>query len=49
MNYLIHQWQRFRLWLLLRHIPPDEREEIVKEAKLIVALEQYSRTLRRMR
>jgi hypothetical protein len=49
MNHFVYLWLRFRLWLKFPHATPEEREQALKEAQLIVTLERYSRTLRRMK
>jgi hypothetical protein len=47
MNYLIRQWQRIRLSLMMRGLSLEQRKEIINRAMLEVKLEQFSRSLRR--
>jgi hypothetical protein len=49
MRYLLLKWQQFRLNLMLLRVPKEERKQLINEIKLEAALEQYSRSLRRVR
>ena len=49
MKYLLWQWRRFRLALMMRGLSPEERKKILNQAALEASLEKFSRTLRRGR
>jgi hypothetical protein len=46
MKRLYTLWLYFRLGLLFRDVPPEERRDILLRAMIADRLEKYSRTLR---
>ncbi len=56
MKYLLWQWRRFRLALMMHGMSPEQRRDILNQAileakleLLKVKLEQYSQSLRRQK
>lgn len=49
MNYLVMLWRRMRLAFMMRGMSPEQRKAILNQAELEVRLEQFSRSLRRMK
>jgi hypothetical protein len=48
-DLLINLWRHMRLSLMMRGLSPEQRKKIINQAMLEVKLEQFSRSLRRVK